>query len=145
MWREERRHAVHFGFALQNLSRGRRPIKSHSNVQKSASSFCTLAWLSALLMPNAQKEKPSAHSLCAKGECLAVPPFLADDPGKTISAVSASYASLSSVTGSPGMTYPRITPHSSFLQSEYCRKRPLQPFGSKATFRTRSPGQSFSL
>ncbi len=76
MWRENRRHAVHFGFALQNLSRGRRPIKSHSNVQKSASSFCTLAWLSALLMPNAQKEKPSAHSLCAKGECLAVPPFL---------------------------------------------------------------------
>ena len=48
----------HFGFALQNLSRGRRPIKSHSNVQKSASSFCTLAWLSAWLMPDAQKKSP---------------------------------------------------------------------------------------
>ena len=31
---------------------------------------------SAWLMPNAQKEKPFAHNLCAKGECLAVPPFL---------------------------------------------------------------------
>ena len=39
MWREKRGHAVHFGFALQNLSRGLRPIKNRPNTPKTASRF----------------------------------------------------------------------------------------------------------
>lgn len=106
----------HFGFALQNLSRGLRPIKSHSNVQKSASSFCTLAWLSAWLMPNAQKEKPSAHSSCAKGECLAVPPFL--------------------------MLLSRISQRSFNGDRTGRLTVKVQPVGSKATFHTCFPTDS---
>lgn len=106
----------HFGFALQNLSRGRRPIKSHSNVQKSASSFCTLAWLSAWLMPDAQKEKPSAHSSCAKGECLAVPPFL--------------------------MLLSRISQRSFNGDRTGRLTVKVQPVGSKATFHTCFPTDS---
>ena len=34
-----KRQAVHFGFALQNLSRGLRPIENRPNTQKTASRF----------------------------------------------------------------------------------------------------------
>ena len=59
---------------------------------KQASLFPCLKILSVSLPT--RKKRPS--HICAKGECLAVPPFLAKH----------CFASLSSVTGSPEITYP---------------------------------------
>ena len=63
-----------------------------------------------------EKEKPSAHSSCAKGECLAVPPFL--------------------------MLLSRISQRSFNGDRTGRLTVKVQPVGSKATFHTCSPTDS---
>ena len=76
MWWEECRHGITSVLLCKTSVAGVALSKIVQTLKKLQAVFWVPVRFSAWLMPNAQKEKPSAHSLCAKGDCLAVPPFL---------------------------------------------------------------------
>ena len=104
----------HFGFALQNLSRGLRPIGLYGNPLPEASFLPRVPANPGTAHCQRGKKRPS--HLRAKGECLAVPPFL--------------------------MLLSRISQRSFNGDRTGRLTVKVQPVGSKATFHTCFPTDS---
>lgn len=112
----EERHAITSVLLCKTSVAGFALSKIVQTLKKLQAVFGVPVRFSAWLMPDAQKEKPSAHSSCAKGECLAVPPFL--------------------------MLLSRISQRSFNGDRTGRLTVKVQPVGSKATFHTCFPTDS---
>lgn len=112
----EERHAITSVLLCKTSVAGFALSKIVQTLKKLQAVFWVPVRFSAWLMPDAQKEKPSAHSSCAKGECLAVPPFL--------------------------MLLSRISQRSFNGDRTGRLTVKVQPVGSKATFHTCFPTDS---